>query len=388
VRLIGLMSGTSFDAVDAVAVDVTAAAATGTGGSGELRVGIRGHLTVDIPADLQSRLAAALPPNPASAADLCLLDTRMGQAFAAAASAALSGLCDGTADAVVCSGQTIYHWVDGRDCLGTLQIGEPTWIAEATGLPVISNLRSRDVAAGGQGAPLVSLVDAMLLGDRPGVAAVNIGGIANITVPALRLAYDIGPGNALIDAAVAAGSGGDQRMDRNGERADRGRVDPDLLSALRAEPYYAAAPPKTTGKELFHAGYLDRFERPAAIDDLIATLTRLTAVTIADAVRRHQVSELVVSGGGLRNPTLMAMLRAELDGVAIRPIDDLGVPNAAKEAVAFAILGFLSWHGLAGVDPAYTGAKRATVLGSITPGRGPLRLPPPMSATPQRLVLS
>src|SRR6185369_3701069 len=125
VRLIGLMSGTSFDAVDAVAVDVTAAAATGAGSSGDLRVGIRGHLTVDIPADLQSRLAAALPPNPASAADLCLLDTRMGQTFAAAASAALSGLCDGTADAVVCSGQTIYHWVDGRDCLGTLQIGEP-----------------------------------------------------------------------------------------------------------------------------------------------------------------------------------------------------------------------------------------------------------------------
>ncbi|HEY2790972.1 MAG TPA: anhydro-N-acetylmuramic acid kinase, partial [Micromonosporaceae bacterium] len=171
------MSGTSFDAIDAVGMDIWFTE------RGELASRVLGRHSEAMPADVRAELAGALPPSATSAAAVCRLDTRLGQAFAEAAATALRQVCGGTADLVVTSGQTFYHWVDARTCLGTLQLGEPTWIAEATGLPVVSNLRCRDVACGGNGAPLVSLVDELLFGARPGLGVLNVGGIANLTVP-------------------------------------------------------------------------------------------------------------------------------------------------------------------------------------------------------------
>jgi anhydro-N-acetylmuramic acid kinase len=255
---------------------------------------------------------------------------------------------------------------------GTLQVGEPAWIAEATGLPVVSGLRTRDVAAGGQGAPLVGLFDALWLAGRPGSAvALNLGGIANVTVPrrAASLAFDTGPACALLDAATRHLTGGRLAFDVDGALAARGRVLPDLLERLLDEPYYARRAPKSTGKELFHLDYLlDRLgnEEPAA-EDLLATLVALTARTVADAVR-HTATEVVASGGGTRNPVLMAALQAELPGVAVRTSDELGVPSQAKEALAFAVLGWHTWYGLPGVLPGATGARHPGVLGSVTPG--------------------
>ncbi|MBK3527173.1 anhydro-N-acetylmuramic acid kinase, partial [Streptomyces sp. MBT70] len=333
-----------------------------------------------------------LPPAPTTTRAVCALDTGIGQAFAGAAGRALRDLCAGTADLVVSHGQTMHHWVEDGTVRGTLQLGQPAWIAEATGLPVVSDLRSRDVAAGGQGAPLVALTDTLLLSGLPGTpAALNLGGIANITVlapGAEPLAFDTGPANALLDAAVHHFTDGAAAYDEDGRRAGAGQVSPKLLRVLLADPYYRRPAPKTTGKEHFHLPYLrralDTVPVPTAAD-VLATLTRLTAVTVADACRAHGVTRLVVSGGGTRNPVLMRMLAEELPGVPLGPSDDLGLPSAAKEALAFAVLGFLTAHGLPGALPSGTGARRATVLGSITPGRMPLRLPEP-AAHPPRLL--
>jgi anhydro-N-acetylmuramic acid kinase len=286
----------------------------------------------------------------------------------------------------------MHHWVEDGAVRGTLQLGQPAWIAEATGLPVVSDLRSRDVAAGGQGAPLVAMTDTLLLRALPGTpAALNLGGIANVTVVAPGaepLAFDTGPANALLDAAVRHFTGGAAGYDEDGRRAAAGRTSPELLRALLDDPYSGRAAPKSTGKEHFHLPYLQRALAAAPApdpDDVLATLTRLTAVTVADACRAHGVTELVVSGGGTRNPVLMRMIGEELPGVRLRPSDDLGLPSDAKEALAFAVLGFLTVHGLPGTLPSGTGARRATLLGSITPGATPLRLPEP-AAQPPRLL--
>ncbi|MCT7354223.1 anhydro-N-acetylmuramic acid kinase [Streptomyces sp. 15-116A] len=386
-RVIGLMSGTSHDAVDAAAAELTLQ-------GDSLLLEPLGMVSEAYPDDLRTALAAALPPAPTTMRDVCRLDTRIGQAFAALAARADRELCDGRAELVVSHGQTVYHWVEHGRVHGTLQIGSPAWIAEATGCPVVSDLRTRDVTAGGQGAPLVSIIDLMWLRDRPGVpAALNLGGIANLTVAGAAgdpVAFDTGPANALIDAAVHAFTDGRQDYDRDGVLAARGSVDAALLRRLLDEPYYAKPPPKTTGKELFHWPYLrdvlaDRDRLPA--EDVVATVTQLTARTVADAVRSAGASEVIASGGGTRNPTLMALLRAELRDIPLRTSDELGMPSAAKEAYAFAVLGFLTVHGLPGTVPACTGARHSSVLGSITPGRRGLRLPEPAAAPPLRLRL-
>jgi anhydro-N-acetylmuramic acid kinase len=385
VRVIGLMSGTSFDAIEAAAADLTLDGAT-------LLMRPLGHLSVPYPDDLRGLIAASLPPAATTTQALCALDTSIGQAFARAAERALRELCDGSADLVVSHGQTMHHWVEDGVVRGTLQLGQPAWIAETTGLPVVSDLRSRDVAAGGQGAPLVGLVDALLLRGLPGTpAALNLGGIANVTVlapGAEPLAFDTGPANALIDAAVRHFTGGVADYDRDGDRAAAGRTSPGLLRFLLEDPYYRRSAPKSTGKEHFHLPYLrralDAVPTPAP-DDVLATLTRLTARTVGDACRAHGVTELVVSGGGVRNPALMRMIAEELPGVPLRTSDDLGLPSDAKEALAFAVLGHLSVHGLPGALPSVTGASRATLLGSITPGLAPLRLPEPAAEPPHRL---
>ncbi|MFF2785634.1 anhydro-N-acetylmuramic acid kinase [Streptomyces sp. NPDC058049] len=402
-RVVGLMSGTSYDAIDAAAADLSLDGDT-------LVLTPLGMVSTSYDDDLRADLAAALPPAGADLATVCRLDTRIGRAFAAAAVRADEELCDGRADLVASHGQTVFHWAEDGRVHGTLQIGEAAWIAEATGRPVVSGFRTRDVAAGGQGAPLVSIVDVMWLRGRPGVpVALNLGGIGNVTVVpggaqgtgGEPLAFDTGPANALIDAAVRAlaghdASGGAYTMDTDGALAARGAVHPPLLRRLLDDPYYARPAPKTTGKERFHLPYLRAAlgqYGPLPAEDVVATLTRLTARTVADAIRPFGATEVIASGGGTRNPVLMAWLREELGragaagGCVVRSSDELGLPAGAKEAYAFAVLGWLTAHGLPGTVPSCTGARRASVLGSITPGGPGLCLPRPPATAPVRLIV-
>ncbi|MFG1624009.1 anhydro-N-acetylmuramic acid kinase [Kribbella sp. NPDC049227] len=384
-RVIGLMSGTSYDAIDAAAADLRL-------DGDELVLTPLGMLSQPYSDDLRTAVAGSLPPASTSMEQVCRLDTGIGQAFADVARQAVEQLCGGYADLIVSHGQTVFHWVDGGSVRGTLQLGQPAWIAEATGIPVVSDLRARDVAAGGQGAPLVSIIDVLWLRGRSGVPiALNLGGIANITVVhGEPVAFDTGPANALIDAVVAELTGGRLGFDADGAMAGRGRVQPELFARLMAEPYYERAAPKSTGKELFNLSYLARAleglpDVPA--DDLVATVTALTARTVADAVRRYGGTEVIASGGGIRNPVLMHLLAGELGAVPLRSTDELGLPSAAKEAYAFAVLGFLTAHGLGGTVPSCTGARHSSVLGSITPGMAGLPTPDPDVRPPVRLLI-
>jgi anhydro-N-acetylmuramic acid kinase len=370
--VIGLLSGTSMDGVDVAVGDLFL-----TGDTIDL-VPV-GHIELPFPDELRTALLAVLPPNSTTAEQVCRLDTAVGQAFAAAAGHALATIADGRADLVASLGQTVFHWVDGDRALGTLQLGQPAWIAEATGLPVVSDLRARDVAAGGHGAPLAGVLDRLWLRDTDGTtAALNIGGIANVTVVAPdrpALAFDTGPGNALLDTAARMISGGVWHQDVDGDLAAQGTVDAALLDVLLADPYYALAPPKSTGKEHFHREHLTaalaRVGHVAG-DDLLATLVELTAATVADACHAHGVTRVVASGGGVRNPTLMAALRRRLAPASLVTSDELGLPSSAKEAYLTALLGFLTWSG---VPTGTEGARGPRLLGTITPGAGALRLP-------------
>lgn len=386
-RVIGMMSGTSFDAVDAAAADLEL-----DGDTVHLRP--LGLVSRPYPTALRESLRAALPPAATTMEQVCRLDTGVGQAFAALAVRANQELCAGAAELVVSHGQTVYHWTDGEAVLGSLQIGQPAWIAEATGLPVVSDLRARDVAAGGQGAPLVSALDVVWLGGRDHVsAALNLGGIANVTVvgPGREpVAYDTGPANALIDAAVQHATSGGSSYDADGALAASGRVDTTLLDLLLAEPYYRRPAPKSTGKELFNLAYLQAATgaRPGlGTADLVATLTALTARTVADAVQRAGAVEVVAAGGGTQNPVLMAMLRERLPSVTLVTADELGLPTAAKEAYAFAFLGFSTVSGLPATVPSCTGARHASVLGSLTPGRNGFPVAARPAQRPTRLVV-
>lgn len=368
-RVIGLMSGTSFDAVDAAAMDIDIV-------DDRLRLLPLGMVSQTYPQALKAALIAALPPAQTTMHEVCRIDTEVGQAFAELANRANRELCGNTAELIVSHGQTVYHWVENDRVQGSLQLGQPAWIAEGTGVPVVSDLRSRDIAAGGQGAPLVSAFDVLWLSGRKGVsAALNLGGIANVTlVGADRepVAFDTGPANALIDAVVQRETNGELSFDRNGELARAGRVDHSLLAELLAEPYYARAAPKSTGKELFNLSYVDAHlgGRPTLeAADLVATLTALTARTVADVLRNEGVDEVIAAGGGTRNPVLMGMLAAELPNTAVLAADDLGIPSGAKEAYAFGFLGFCTVAGLAATVPSCTGAEHGSLLGSVTPGR-------------------
>jgi anhydro-N-acetylmuramic acid kinase len=392
-KVLGLISGTSHDGVDAALVDFTT--------EGDLLVGRLLHSsTTPYPDALRSRLAAALPPAATDLAEMCALDNLIGQHFRDVALAVLGDLTDGgsgdgaSADLVCSHGQTVYHWVEGGHCLGTLQLGQPAWIAQRTGLPVLSDVRAADIAAGGHGAPLVCVLDALLLGgsSRP-VAALNLGGIANITVlqPGRDpYAFDIGPANALVDAAVLRLTAGAESFDPDGRYAASGKVEPALLDALLADPYYALAAPKSTGKEHFHAAYLDAMldRHPGTGPvDVVATVTELTARVVADAVAAAGVREVVASGGGVANSTLWQRIRDTSPDVTWRTTDDLGAPAETKEAIAFALVGWLSAHGLPGNVASCTGASGGVVLGRLSPGhRGWPTMGPP-ERMPSRLEL-
>lgn len=390
-----------------------------------LRLVPLGHETTPYSPEFATGLRAALPPRATTMETVCRLDTAVGQEFAAAAERACRQ--HPGAELVVAHGQTVFHWVEGDGHVaGTLQIGRPAWIAERCGLPVVSDLRSADVAAGGQGAPLVSLFDVLLLGNDADVprAALNLGGIANLTVVPRRsapdpstelgadypqgmsvtrseaassfpspapIAYDAGPANALIDAAVVAVTRGAETYDAGGQRAARGTVDEALLALLLDDFFLAQAPPKTTGKERYHHAFteaaVDELGRDPDADDLVATLTAHAAEVAAAECRRHGVAEVIASGGGTENLVLMRALAQRIAPARLCTIDDLGIASAAKEAYAFAVLGFLTWHGLPGNVPSCTGARHPTVLGSITPSSRPLTLPRPSTTPPSRLEI-
>jgi anhydro-N-acetylmuramic acid kinase len=267
---------------------------------------------------------------------------------------------------------------------GTLQIGSAAVLHEMTGIPVISDFRSADMAAGGEGAPLAPYVDALLYGDpQLGRVVQNIGGIGNATIlpPGARteeiLAFDTGPGNMIMDAVIAEVTGGRERYDAAGAVAARGRVDEALVQRLiAADPFYARKPPKSTGREVYGRDYVARFlalcaEAGLGPEDCVATATALTAESIALAMRdfvipRMRLDEIVIGGGGAKNSTLMTMLGQRLPGVRVRTSAELGIPEDAREAVAFAVMGHETLMGRPGNLPAVTGASRAVILGSLT----------------------
>jgi anhydro-N-acetylmuramic acid kinase len=379
----GLMSGTSMDGLDVAVGDLT-----WDGDTIDLRP--VGHRSVPWPPELKQRLRALLPPARGSTAELAQLDALLGQASGAAAAAALAELAPHGADLVSSHGQTVFHWVQDGRARGTLQIGQPAWIVEATGLPVVSDVRARDIAAGGQGAPLACTLDALWLGGPDGPrAALNLGGIANVTIVGdthALASFDTGPGNCLLDAAATQITDGALDHDRDGRLAVQGEVREEALRQLLEDPYYAAPPPKSTGREHFHRAYVAERLGPTAPTgpDLLATLTEMTAATVAQALAPFAPTEVVASGGGVRNPVLLEALRRRVAPARLTTTAEHGIDPEAKEAYLMALLGFLTWHGVPGVPPGVTGALSPRVLGRISPGDEPLRLPEPR-AWPRRL---
>jgi anhydro-N-acetylmuramic acid kinase len=274
-----------------------------------------------------------------------------------------------------CHGQTVYHQGGAH----TLQLGEPAIIAERTGVPVVSNFRARDIAAGGQGAPLVPYVDYLLFRHpRRWRIALNIGGIANITIippkssPEDVIAFDTGPGNMVMDALARQHTGGKWSYDRGGKIAKSGKVNRGLLGELLADPYYTRKPPKSAGRAQYGEQFLARMKKSRLpLRDLVATAAELTVATISLGVAsngpRTGPTDMVVSGGGVHNPQLMARLAKELSGMTISTSTDHGINADAKEAIAFAILAHETWRRGPANLPSATGASHKVVLGSITP---------------------
>ena len=378
--VVSVASGTSADGLDVGLVDLRLAA------DGDLEVIVLDTRTDPWPDGLAARLLALLPPATTTAEELCLLDTLVGQAVGEAAARAVRR-APARPTLVVSPGQTVHHAVRDGHCLGTLQVGQPAWVAEATGLPVVSDLRARDVAAGGHGAPLAGILDGLWLGGPGGPrAALNLGGIANVSVVAedgSTRAWDTGPANCLLDLTAARATGGRLGYDRDGALAAAGTVSRELLARLLEHPYLTTGIPASTGREVFSAAYLDAAlaASPALPwEDVLATLVELTARTVADAVLPHAPTEVVASGGGTANPALMAALAGRLGDVPLLTSDDRGLPSDGKESVLWALLGFQTWHGV----PVATGERRPRVLGRLTPGDEPLALPAPVPA-PRRL---
>ncbi|MDQ0643018.1 anhydro-N-acetylmuramic acid kinase [Microbacterium murale] len=384
-RVLGLLSGTSHDGIDVTVVDFTEA-------DGAVRGTVLYEDSVPYAPALRARLVAALPPAQTTLAEVTELDTLIGQAFADVAADAAASV--GGVDAVCTHGQTVYHWVEGGHALGTLQIGQPAWIAERVGSPVVSDVRIRDITVGGHGAPLVSFLDELLLRGRTGTsAALNLGGIANMTVVGAGAvsAYDVGPANALVDAVITTYGLNPLGYDEDARIALSGEVDEALLASLLADPYYALAAPKSTGKEYFHLDYVrshaTALGRDIPVTALVRTLTELTVQTVARDVQAAGIGFLAVSGGGCHNPLIMDGLRAALPDTEVVLADELGASADNKEAILFALIGWCTMHGVPAVIPGGTGAREPRILGSITPGAGPLRMPEPVASV-RSLTLS
>jgi len=365
---IGLMSGTSLDGVDGVLADFSASAPV-----------VLAHANAALPPILKAELLALNLPGNNELHRAALAANALMRVYAGVVEQLLSmsSMAAGHIKAMGAHGQTVRHQPQRHDGSGyTLQLANPALLAELTGIDVVADFRSRDVAAGGQGAPLVPVFHQAVFGKADAtIAVLNIGGMANLTVLGPKLAddvlgFDCGPGNALMDAWCLRHLG--QPYDANGVWASSGRTHPDLLSVMLAEPFFALPPPKSTGRDLFNLEWLAR-QLAGFADvtpaDVQATLTELTATSCAACVRNFApVSEqLIVCGGGAFNAHLMARLQALLPGVAVRPSDEYGLPAQQVEATAFAWLALKTLRREALSLQRITGARGARVLGAIYP---------------------
>ncbi len=388
--VLGLMSGTSVDAIDVALARITLADG---GARRRVEVVAAGESAFD-PA-LRQAIFDSFPPNTGSIPRLAQLDVLIGEAFAAAALALLAreGIAPEEVDLIGSHGQTVYHAPHPPEVPGdlpvvpvTVQIGSGAIIAARTGITTVYDFRVADLALGGEGAPLVPYVDYLLLGDGESLAIQNLGGIGNVTVLrrgggiAGTFAFDTGPANMLIDALALTVTGGRLAYDADGAIAAAGTPVPALLDDALEDPFFARQPPKSTGREEFGLPYAQEFYakgRSLGLSDadLLATATMLTARSIADAYRRFilptkVLDAVLLCGGGTRNPTLRRMLAAELAPIPVGTVEERGLPIDAKEALAFAVLAYETAHGRPGTLPATTGTSRPAVLGAIAPGRG------------------
>lgn len=380
--VVGVMSGTSADGIDVAVVRIS---------PGKLRpeLTLLAHQGFKYPAALRRAVLAAMNASETSTAELARLHWRLGLAYAEAVSATLKRQ-KVKLDLIGCHGQTLYHQpcaaaYAGRTFACTWQAGEATAIVAALRVPVVSNFRPADILAGGQGAPLVPLLDYVLFADaKRGRVLQNIGGIANLTaIPAATtpnsiVAFDTGPGNMVIDALAQQLFG--KPYDRNGSIAARGAVLQQVLVEMLRHPYFKLKPPRTAGREQFGREYAGIFAAACKThsrkpEDALATATALTAETIAQSYQRfvlplmkRRAVDYIVSGGGARNATLMAMLAQKLQplGCELAASEQFGLPAEAKEAAAFALLAWQTWHRLPGNVPAATGAMASAILGQVT----------------------
>jgi anhydro-N-acetylmuramic acid kinase len=375
---LGIMSGTSADGIDVALVRIAGRKAT-----------LENHTAFPFPSQVQKAILRLGEGRAVTTGEISQLNFLLGELFAEAALAACRRfrVSPGRVEVIGSHGQTVFHQgaakpVLGRRVASTLQIGDPSVIAVRTGITTVGDFRPADIAAGGQGAPLVPFVDFLLYRhSRIGRVALNIGGIANVTViPAGAgledvYAFDTGPGNMVIDALVRHFTHGREGFDRNAERASRGKLLPRLLQGLLRDKYFSKQPPKTAGREQYGEKYVRALvvhgeARRVNPEDLIRTATLLTALSILDAFHRFieprtNVGEIIVSGGGAHNPLLMAQIETGVKKVRVRTADELGLPGDAKEAFAFAVLGYETLHKRPANVPGATGAKRAVVLGKV-----------------------
>jgi anhydro-N-acetylmuramic acid kinase len=379
----GIMSGTSADGVDVALLEIRS-------DRGKLKLDLIGHRAFPFSPALRKAVLGAMDAKSISTAELARLNWRLGQAYAEAMRATLDRYpCP--LELIGCHGQTIYHQATaslyaGRNVACTWQIGEPSLLASELGVPVVSNFRPADMVAGGQGAPLVPLLDYVQFADKKRARVLqNLGGIGNLTLvpPASGtdkvLAFDTGPGNMVIDALMQRLF--HKRYDRGGRTAAKGSVLTSALAAAMQHPFFKAVPPKSAGREEFGTAFVENFLRACkkakgTKEDTIATATALTAESIADAftlcvlphLQRGTAVDYILSGGGARNGTLTEMLRRKLQplGCDLMQTADAGIPVDAKEAVAFALLAYYTWHRHPANVPSATGAKRPVILGQIT----------------------
>jgi anhydro-N-acetylmuramic acid kinase len=380
--VLGLMSGTSADGIDVALARIT-------GSPPRLKSSLLGHAGFPHPTKLRAEILRIAQGAPATTAEISQLNFRLGVSFAEAALAACKKfrVPPRRISLIGSHGQTIFHQGRplpflGRPTASTLQISDPSVISARTGITTVGDFRPADVALGGQGAPLVPYVDYLLYHHTKfGRGALNIGGIANVTVipraakPAQVFAFDTGPGNMLIDAFVSHFSRGHLRFDEGARLAQKGRAIPALLNELMRDPYLRLAPPKSTGREYYGPDYVKRVlalgrRHRAGPNDLIRCVTLFTALSIVDALHRFvfpraNIAQLIVSGGGARNPLILAQLSALLPSVQILPSASLGIPEQAKESYAFALLAYETFHRRPANLPSATGARRPAILGKI-----------------------
>lgn len=383
---VGVMSGTSVDGIDVAIVDIQGA----PGGAVPLAVRLAHFGSVPFPEPVRAAVFRLFRPETSSSQDLCRMNVLLGELFADAVLrvCAQGGISPEDILLVSSHGQSVYHCPEpvdmfGHSVTGTLQIGEAAVIAERTGCPVIADFRVRDMAAGGQGAPLVPFVDALLFaGPDAARIAANIGGIANVTyVPTAGadetvFAFDTGPGNMIVDGLMRMATDGALSCDKDGAWARKGRVHEAYLQIWLDEPYLRMPPPKSTGRELFGEQcvakwWADRLLFGMSTEDLVATATAYTVRTFCDAIRTfvlpgRAVDEILVGGGGAHNPVMMEGIARGLPGCRVLRQDVTGIPGDAKEAVAFAVLGYECFHGRPNNLPGATGARRPVVMGKWT----------------------